>query len=157
MLAFVPFLMAVAATAFVASRFRPGAWYAALAKPSWTPPGAVFGPVWSVLYLAIAVAGWRVWRNGGLDARRPLVFWAAQLLLNAAWSWIFFGLRRPALALLDIALLLASIAAFAFFAREFSAAAAWLFVPYGAWVVFAMALNAAIARANPGIGKIPIS
>jgi len=145
----LPFLVAVAATAFIAGRFRPGAWYQALAKPSWTPPGWLFAPVWFLLYLGIAVAGWLVWRAAGSGAPRPLALWASQLVLNAAWSWLFFGLHRPGAALVDIVLLLVLILAFALTAHPFSPGAAWLFVPYGLWVLFATALNTAIVRLNP--------
>ena len=148
-IALLPFLAAAAATAFIAGRFRPGAWYAALAKPSWTPPGWLFAPVWSVLYLAIGVAGWLVWRAGGRGAVVPLAIWLAQLAANAAWSWLFFGRHRPGGALADIAVLLVLILAFIVAARPWSRGAAWLFVPYAAWVLFAASLNAAIVRLNP--------
>ena len=68
-------------------------WYAGLAKPSWTPPGWLFGPVWSVLYLSMAVAAWLVWRKG--NAAVPMILFAVQLVFNAAWSWLFFGLHNP--------------------------------------------------------------
>jgi benzodiazapine receptor len=145
----LPFLVAVAATAFIAGRFRPGAWYEALAKPSWTPPGWLFAPVWFLLYLGIAVAGWLVWRAGGSGATLPLALWVAQLVLNAAWSWLFFGLHRPGAALVDIVILLVLILAFVVAAYRVSRVAAWLVVPYALWVLFATALNAAIVRLNP--------
>lgn len=143
------FLLAVAATALVGSWFGPGAWYAALNKPSWTPPNWIFAPVWTLLYLAIAVAGWLVWRQP--SARRPmlLTLWSLQLIFNGAWSWLFFGLRAPGLALIDIGLLLCVIIFFVAAARARSPVAAWLFVPYGLWVAFASALNFAIWRMNP--------
>ncbi|HET9793027.1 MAG TPA: TspO/MBR family protein [Thermoanaerobaculia bacterium] len=145
----IPFLGAVAVTAFIAGRFRPGAWYAALAKPSWTPPGWLFAPVWSLIYLAIAAAGWLVWRSGGAGALLPLGIWGFQLAANSAWSWLFFGRHLPAAALVDIVLLLAAIVAFILAARPFSTVAAGLFLPYAAWVLFAASLNAAIVRMNP--------
>jgi tryptophan-rich sensory protein len=138
----------VAAAAFVGSRFRPGPWYAALAKPTWNPPNWVFAPVWSVLYVAIAVAGWLYWRNASSGAVLALSLWGAQLVLNASWSWLFFGLHSPALALVDISLLLVAIAFFIVLAHPISTAAAWLFVPYGVWVSFATALNVAIWHLN---------
>jgi translocator protein len=121
-------------------------WYAGLAKPSWTPPGWVFGPVWSVLYLSMAVAAWLMWRKG--NALVPLALFAVQLALNAAWSWLFFGLHNPGAALVDIVLLWAAIAAttIAFWRR--SLVAGLLFVPYLAWVSFAAVLNWAIWRLN---------
>jgi len=124
-------------------------WYGRLAKPSWTPPGWVFGPVWSALYLAMAVAAWLVWKQGGATAAKgPLALFAVQLLLNAAWSWLFFGLRSPALGLMDIVLLWLAIAAtmVAFWRR--SAAAGLLLVPYFTWVTFAGLLNLRIWQLN---------
>lgn len=121
-------------------------WYPALRKPEWTPPGWVFGPVWTLLYPLVAVAGWLAWREG--KARfGPLVF-LLQLALNAAWPWLFFAERRPDLALAAIAALvvaiLATIAAF----WRLSRLAAVLLVPYLAWVAFAAVLNHAIWRLN---------
>ena len=124
-------------------------WYVRLAKPAWTPPGWIFGPVWSVLYLAMAVAAWLVWKQGGARAAQgPLALFTVQLAFNAAWSWLFFGLHSPGLALADIVLLWATIAAtmVAFWRRSF--AAGLLFVPYFAWVAFATLLNLAIWRLN---------
>jgi len=139
----------VFATAFTGSRYRPGDWYAGLAKPSWTPPGWVFAPVWTLLYIAIAVAGWLAWRaSRRIDP--ALCFWLAQLVFNAGWSWLFFGRHRPGAAVIDIVLLLACIVGFIVAVRPVSAAAAILFVPYGAWVAFASLLNVAIWRLNAG-------
>lgn len=149
MITVLPFLVTVAATAFIAGRFRPGAWYAALAKPPWTPPGWLFAPVWFLLYLSIAVAGWLVWRAVRPVAVLPLALWVAQLVLNAAWSWLFFGLHRPEAALADIIVLLVLILAFTVAAYRVSRVAAWLVVPYALWVLFATVLNAAIVRLNP--------
>ena len=124
-------------------------WYAALAKPSWNPPNWIFGPVWSVLYLCMAIAAWLVWRQGGVaGAATPLVLFAVQLVLNLAWSWLFFGFQNPGLAFVDIVLLWAAIAAtmVAFWFR--SAIAGILFVPYLAWVSFAAVLNFVVWRLN---------
>lgn len=124
-------------------------WYPPLAKPSWTPPGWLFGPVWSVLYLMMGVAAWRVWRRDGVrEARLPLGVFALQLVFNAAWSGIFFGLRKPALAFAEILALwlLILVTTLLFSARDRLAAA--LMVPYLAWVSFAAALNGAIAWLN---------
>ncbi len=120
-------------------------WYAELAKPPWTPPGWLFGPVWTALYTAMAVAAWLVWRQAGLAAARwPLGLFAVQLGLNVAWSWLFFGLRSPALGLIDILLLWIAIAAtLASFWRR-TTAAGLLLAPYLAWVTFAAVLNSAI-------------
>jgi translocator protein len=124
-------------------------WYASLAKPSWTPPGWIFGPVWSVLYLSMAVAAWLVWRQAGLArAAVPMALFGIQLLLNALWSWLFFGVHSPGAAAVDIVLLWIAIAAtmVAFWHR--STLAGMLFVPYLVWVSFASALNLAIWRLN---------
>ncbi|HOW72801.1 MAG TPA: tryptophan-rich sensory protein [Phycisphaerae bacterium] len=126
----------------------PG-WYASLNKPSWTPPSWVFGPVWSLLYLLMGISAWQVWRRTGLRAATvPLALFGIQLLLNAAWSGLFFGLRSPGAALLDIVLLWCAIlgTVIAFWRR--SAPAGWLMLPYLAWVSFAVALNLAIWNLN---------
>jgi len=141
------FVVLVAVAATFGAQFSPTAWYESLAKPAWTPPNAVFGPVWTVLYVGIAVAGWRVWRRKGRFVP-ALWLWLAQLVLNAWWSLLFFGLHRPDMALIDIVVLLATIAAFVFVARRHSALASWLFVPYAVWVSYATALNLAIVRLN---------
>jgi benzodiazapine receptor len=129
--------------------FRPGDWYRRLDKPPWRPPDWLFAPVWTMLYASIAVSGWLVWRAAGIEgAALPLAVFALQLLLNAAWTPLFFGLRRPDLALVEIVMLWGSIAATIVLFYPFSAAAAWLLVPYLAWVSFASALNASIWRRN---------
>lgn len=142
------FVALVAAAAAVGGRFLPGAWYASLAKPSWTPPNWLFGPVWTLLYLGIAVAGWMIWRRNGSRAGPSLALWGAQLVLNAAWSWLFFGQQRPGIALAEILVLLACIVAFVVVTWADSKTAALLFVPYALWVAFATALNHAIWRLN---------
>lgn len=151
--ALLGFIAAVSAVAGTGALFPPGEWYRALRKPRWCPPNRVFGPAWTVLYLMIAVSGWLVWRRAGLaGAAGAFAIYALQLVLNAAWSGIFFGLRRMDLALAELALLwlaiLATIAAFA----AHDAVAAWLLVPYLAWVSFAGVLNAALLRTNAQAG-----
>ena len=124
-------------------------WYAALAKPNWTPPGWIFGPVWTLLYLMMAVAAWLVWQQKGFaGAKLPLALFAIQLALNSLWSVLFFGLQRPGLAAIEIVLLWAAILAtvIAFWLR--SRWAGGLLVPYLAWVTFAAVLNLAIWRMN---------
>jgi benzodiazapine receptor len=138
---------AVAALGGVATAANIPGWYAGLAKPSWTPPDWVFGPVWSVLYLSMAVAAWLVWRRDGLaGASVPMTLFGVQLALNAAWTWLFFGLHSPAAALVDIVLLWGAIAATTVTFWQRSAAAGILFVPYLTWVGFASVLNFAIWR-----------
>jgi tryptophan-rich sensory protein len=124
-------------------------WYAGLSKPSWTPPDWVFGPIWSILYLSMAVAAWLVWRQDGwVGAAVPMVLFAVQLALNVAWSWLFFELHSPGAAFVNILLLLTAIAAtmVAFWRRSMMAGI--LFVPYLVGVSFAGALNFAIWRLN---------
>jgi translocator protein len=142
-------ITAVAATLAIGSAFGPDAWYESLRKPTWQPPNWVFGPVWSVLYLMLMVALVQLLQAPpGPERSNALRWFGAQLVLNAAWSPLFFGLKMPALALLDIGLLwlalLGSIQA-AFQVRESSA---WLQVPTLIWVSFALVLNGVILALN---------
>lgn len=140
------FALLVAAAAYTGSRFQPGIWYAELAKPAWTPPGWVFPPVWTLLYIAIAVAGWLVWTGSGTRRGAALGAWGVQLVANAAWSWLFFELHRVGLALLDIGVMLAAILGFILLTWSMRRVAAVLFIPYALWVLYAGALNLAIWR-----------
>ncbi|MCA3248248.1 MAG: tryptophan-rich sensory protein [Azospirillum sp.] len=128
--------------------FPPGAWYATLAKPAWRPPDWLFGPAWSVLYTANAVAGWLVWKADGGTA--PLVVYGVSLVFNAGWSAIFFGLRRMDWAFYWLIGLWLSVAATILAFAPHSQTAVWLLAPYLAWVTFAGALNRAIWRLNAG-------
>lgn len=131
------------ASGFVAA---PGEWYAALAKPPFNPPAWVFAPVWTLLYVLIAIAGWRVWQR---DRRsRPMLLWWAQLALNFAWTPVFFGAHAIGLALFVILMLLAAILGFIATAWQRDRPAAWLFAPYAAWVAFAAVLNGSIWLLN---------
>lgn len=123
----------------------PGEWYASLNKPSWNPPGWVFGPVWTALYLMMAVAAWRVWRKGGwAEQARPLRLYLIQLALNAAWTPTFFAMQNPGLALVVIVALWVAIGmTLKSFARV-DGLAAGLLVPYWLWVSFASVLNATL-------------
>ena len=124
-------------------------WYPGLLKPLGTPPAWVFAPVWTSLYVLMGTAAWLVWRRAGWSrARMALALFLVQLVLNAAWSLIFFGLRLPALAFLEIVLLLAAIVATALSFRRFSRMASWLMLPYVVWVMFATWLNFGIWRLN---------
>jgi tryptophan-rich sensory protein len=140
------FLALCFSVAWFGARFRPGQWYRQLVKPAWTPPDRIFAPVWIVLYMMMAVAGWMVWRTEGSSI--ALAVFAAQLLLNGIWSWLFFGLHRPDLALVDIVALWIAIAATVATFSSVSTAAAALLLPYLAWVSFALLLNFSIWRLN---------
>ena len=126
---------------------HPDEWYAGLAKASFNPPNWLFAPVWTVLYVMIAVAGWHVWQRAGLRST-SMKLWLAQIALNFAWTPVFFGAHRPVAALVIILALLAVIVAFIVAAWPRDRAAACLFVPYAAWVAFATALNGAIVMLN---------
>ena len=124
----------------------PGGWYAGLVKPSFNPPAWLFGPVWKVLYVLIAIAGWRVWQRD--RSGWPMKLWWAQLALNFLWTPVFFGAHQLGLALVVILLMLAAILAFIATAWRLDRVAAWLFVPYAAWVAFASVLNGSIWMLN---------
>lgn len=126
---------------------KPGAWYAGLRKPSFNPPNWIFGPVWTVLYVFIAIAGWRIWEID--PASFAMKAWFAQLILNFSWSPLFFAAHRMGAALVVIALMFISIAAFIFTAWNLDWISASLFLPYALWVGFASALNGAILYLNP--------
>jgi len=127
-------------------------WYAGLVKPSFNPPDQVFGPVWTVLYILMGVAAWRVWRSADRDTTRgPLTLFALQLAINLGWSVVFFGLHKIATAVativvLDVAVLVTMLAF-----RSVDRRAALLMVPYVVWVAFATVLNVAIWRLNPTV------
>ena len=122
-------------------------WYLLLAKPSWTPPVFVFGPIWTLLYALMAGAGWLAWRRGH-SRLGPLLF-LLQLALNLAWPWLFFAAHRPGAALLVLTLLWITVLVLIRVFWRVSRLAALLFVPYLAWLSFAWALNLAIWGMNP--------
>jgi benzodiazapine receptor len=143
------FAVAAIGSVFTASSVKT--WYPALLKPAGTPPPWIFGPVWSILYLLMAVAAWLVWRQRiHQDVWLALMWFMAQLILNGLWSFIFFGLRRPGAALVEIIVLLIAIAMTATRFAEFSRPAFWLMTPYGVWVLYASYLNFGIWRLNKG-------
>ena len=149
LLALAAWLLLCFAAASLGALFTPGEWYAALQKPSWNPPGWLFGPVWTLLYTLMAVAAWLVWQEGGWAKQaRPLLVFCLQLALNALWTPLFFGLHRPGLAFAEMVLLwLAIVATLVLFARV-RRLAAWLLAPYLLWVSFAAYLNFALWRLN---------
>jgi translocator protein len=140
------FCFAASASAFVAPIDD---WYRQLEKPAWTPPGWLFGPAWSTLYVTMAIAVWLVWREDPSPSRRlALRLFVLQWVLNAVWTPIFFGLRRPDLALIEIVVLLATVVATIAAFHRVRALAAALLVPYLLWLSFATLLNAAIWSMN---------
>lgn len=131
------------AVGFLGSRFGPGAWYASLRKPPLTPPNWVFPVVWTLLYVLMGVAAWWVWLKAPWHLAWPaLAMFAAQLLLNGLWSWIFFGQQRIGWAMLDLVALWAAILATTLLFWKHTMAAGAMMLPYLAWVSFAGLLNA---------------
>jgi benzodiazapine receptor len=126
----------------------PGDWYASINKPEWNPPSWIFGPVWTALYLMMAIAAWLVWRRDGW--RRPVWLYFTQLVLNAAWTPVFFGAREVGWALAVILALWTAILVTLLAFLRVSRAAGWMLVPYLAWVSFAAVLNFTLWRMNPG-------
>lgn len=151
----LPWFGVVALTAVLgaAASIEAGSFYAQLARPAWSPPGWLFGPVWTLLYLTIALAGWQHWRTHGWAGQlRAHGLFGVQLVLNALWSWLFFAWRLGAWALLDILLLLAAIGAIiVLYLRSGSRLAGLMLLPYLLWVAFASALNWSVWRANPAL------
>ena len=125
-------------------------WYQGLAKPSFNPPEWLFGPAWTVLYVLMAIAAWLVWKHGlgAPGVKLALAVFLVQLILNALWSVLFFGLRSPLAGLVDIIAMWLAILATIFLFFQVSVPAGVLLLLYIAWVSFAAVLNAAILRLN---------
>ncbi len=151
-LGLIGWLVVTFVAAWIGSRFMPGAWYASLTKPSWNPPNTIFAPVWSVLYVLMGVAAWLVWRKAGFSgAGAALVLFGVQLVLNALWSYLFFGLHRLDFAFFDIvALWVMILVVVVLFWRE-DRLAGGLMLPYLFWVGFASYLNFTLWQLNRGI------
>lgn len=134
---------------------KPGAWYRAINKPSWNPPSWLFAPVWTVLFVAMAVSAWLVWsRRGEADLTLALGLFGVQLALNALWSWLFFGWHRPDLAFFEAIILWFTILGTVLAFWPISPTAGTLLLPWLAWVGFAAFLNRVLWRMNPGaIGR----
>ena len=139
-------VFAAAAIGAVGTSSSVGTWYQSIRKPVFTPPGAVFGPVWTVLYVMMAVAAWIVWTKSGFGpgGRGPLVLFGVQLVLNTCWSLLFFGLRNPGLALVEIIVLWFAVLATTILFWQVARVAGLLLVPYLLWGAFASVLNASI-------------
>ena len=156
LLAWIALAATAGALGAIASR-DAGVFYGALAKPSWAPPGWLFGPVWSALYVLMGVAAWLVWRAAPATAadrairRRGLALFVGQLALNALWTWLFFAWRQGTLAFGEIlilwVLILATVVGF-WRARRLAGV---LMLPYLAWVSFAAALTYAVWQRNPSV------
>lgn len=152
--ALLVFIAACTAAALTGVFFKPGQWYEHLAKPPWRPPNWLFGPAWTILYAMIAISGWMVWKASSWPAVAPaMAVYGLQLVLNAGWTPLFFGLRRPDLAFYELLLLWASILATILTFLPISEFAALLLVPYLCWVTFAGALNRSIVLRNPDLAR----
>ncbi len=145
---FLAVCFAVSALGALATAGSVGTWYQTLAKPPFNPPDWVFAPVWTALYVLIALSGWRVWRKTGFSDRKAFTAYGAQLFLNLLWSVLFFGLQRPAAAMAGLIVLWIAIGANMLLFARHDRAAALLLAPYLLWVGFAGLLNAAIVVLN---------
>lgn len=140
------FMGACFVTALSGAVFKPGEWYKRLRKPSWNPPNWLFGPAWAVLYICIAIAGYLVWSEVGFGV--AMAVYGIQLVTNAAWSGLFFGMQRPDFGFYGIVALWLSILACIVVFAPISTTAMWLMVPYISWVTFAGFLNWTLWRMN---------
>ena len=142
----------IVAAVGASASLQAGSFYAELVRPDWAPPASVFGPVWTLLYAMMAIAASLIWQRRAIQlARIALAFFAFQLILNALWSWLFFGWNQGALSLLDIVVLWALIVATLVLFWRIRPLAGMLLVPYLAWVTFASVLNYEIWRLNPSM------
>ena len=149
LVAFIALCLGVSALGGWVTAGSVASWYPTLHKPAFNPPDWLFAPVWTVLYLMVAVAGWRVWRRRGFSgARGAMSAYALQLALNLGWSFVFFGGRMIGAALAEIVLLFVAIVVNEALFWRIERAAALLLVPYAAWVAFAAVLNAELWRLN---------
>ena len=146
---FMVLCLAVAAVGGAVTATSVETWYAQLSKPAFNPPDWLFGPVWTVLHVMMALAAWRVWRKRGVGgAGMALSAWGLQLALNLGWSLLFFGARMIGTALAEIVVLLAAIIVTTALFWRIDRVGGALLVPYAAWVAFATVLNAALWRLN---------
>ena len=142
----------VVAAVGAAASLQAGVFYAELVRPGWAPPASLFGPVWTLLYAMMAVSAWLIWQRREIGlARVALAVFVVQLVLNALWSWLFFGWRLGALSFADIVLLWVLIAVTLVLFYRIRPLAGLLLVPYLAWVSFASALNFSIWQLNPSM------
>jgi benzodiazapine receptor len=145
----VLWILASLAAGWIGSQFAPGDWYASLAKPSWTPPDALFGQVWTVLYIVMGIAAWLVWQRAGFSGgSAPLLLFIVQLVLNTLWSYVFFGAHEPMIAFFEIVILWIAILVTITSFWQVKPLAGVLLIPYLCWVGFALALNFEFWRLN---------
>jgi len=144
---FLGLTLGIGALGGIATSSNIAGWYATLNRPDIAPPNWVFAPVWTALYVLMAIAAWRVWRVAGTRSQ-PMLLFAIQLVLNCAWSFIFFGAHQIGAALAEVIVMLGFIVWTTLSFRTYEGTAAWLMAPYVAWVSFATILNAAIWRLN---------
>lgn len=145
-------LTVVTAAVGAAATVDAGAFYGQLVQPAWAPPSWLFGPVWTVLYLAMGIAAWLVWRTPEPGRVRPaLALFLVQLVLNGLWSWLFFGWRLGGWAFADIVILWFLIVATGIAFWRVRRAAGWLLLPYLLWVSFALVLNYTMWQLNPDL------
>jgi translocator protein len=147
LMAFLILTLAVGAAASLVTEPNIPGWYGALAKPSFNPPNWLFAPVWTLLYVLMGIAAWRVWRKTSASSAEMLL-WFAQLALNFGWSFVFFGAHAIGTALVEILLLLALVIVTAIAFWRVDRIAAVLLLPYIGWVGFASLLNYEIWRLN---------
>ncbi|MEM1344718.1 MAG: TspO/MBR family protein [Pseudomonadota bacterium] len=151
------FIIACFGAAMTGAFFGPGKWYEALDKPDWRPPNWAFPVVWMILYGMIAAAGYIVWTSAAPgEATIPMIAWGVQIVLNAAWSPVFFGLRRPDLGMIAVGALWLSIALCIVAFVPVSTLAAGLMVPYLVWVSIAAALNYSVMKRNPNAHELVV-
>ena len=145
LLGFILACLGIAALGGAITSLSVASWYPTLIKPAFNPPAQVFAPVWTVLYVLMAISAWRVWCQPQSARRtRALALFVVQLALNFAWSCLFFGLMAVAAAFIEIVLLWLAIVATALSFARIDRTAGWLMVPYAIWVLFAAVLNGAI-------------
>jgi len=149
LLAFLVICFGVSVAGGAATASSVGTWYQTLQKPPFNPPDWLFAPVWTVLYVMMAVAGWRVWRTHGLrGASAAMTLFGIQLALNLVWSFVFFGYRLIGAALIEIVVLLVAIVMTTILLWRRDRLAGVLFIPYAGWVAFATTLNFALWQLN---------
>jgi benzodiazapine receptor len=145
LVAFLVLCLAVSGIGAAVTATSVGTWYQALHKPAFNPPDWIFAPVWTTLYILMAIAGWRVWRRAGFETgRKALTVFVVQLALNLAWSFIFFGQQRIGFALIEIVILLLAIIVTTVLFWRIDRWAGVLFLPYVLWVAFATVLNTSL-------------